>query len=104
MNEIEVLIERLISAAQAWELAETGSREEHSDEQKTDAYKNNLLARFDAQAARIADLEAELATLREAMAEAILYCETCRGENDKDKRCARCKTFAALLWPQEMKS
>lgn len=47
---------------------------------------------------KIAALEAELAKIREVMIEAINNCETCRGQTDDSRRCARCQTFSALLF------
>ena len=60
--------------------------------------------KFQEQSARIRALEAELAALRDGIDEAIENCETCRGEPDEARKCARCRTFANLLSPaQEVK-
>jgi len=42
-------------------------------------------------------LHAEVKKLRALMREAIENCPTCRGENEPDRRCARCQTFAKAV-------
>jgi len=40
---------------------------------------------------------AALSALQEATRVAIDNCETCRGETDPERKCARCQTFEKLL-------
>ena len=65
--------------------------------------RDELLARYAALEAQVKALVAEIAILRYGIDEAIENCETCRGETDQARKCARCRTFANLLWPPEVK-